>query len=181
VVSFPDSSAVERVRQLFLHIRAHCLLTAHRFLHIIQNQIHQLVISFEKAANCTCSSVNGVYIYIYTLTFSPAIEFHLDLLIHVFGEVENVFLLGLLLPLLLVAGTATGTATSVVMGGVGAASSLTASAAATTTAPAERASLGHHWMSRDTKHLGDIEKEWLEKGSRTKQRFKIFFFFHRPH
>jgi hypothetical protein len=88
----------------------------------------------------------------YRLTFSPAIEFHLDLLIHVFGEVENVFLLGLLLPLLLVAGAATGTATSVVMGGVGAASSLTASAAATTTAPAERASLGHHWMSRDTKN-----------------------------
>lgn len=81
-------------------------------------------------------------------TFSTSIELDIDLLVHVLGQVEDVFLFGLLLLLLLlllVLGTATrSTATLLLLCATAACSvrRITASAAAASRHP-ERASVGH--------------------------------------
>lgn len=91
-------------------------------------------------------------VYWRKLTLSSTVELHIDLLIHILGEVEDVFLLGLLLLLR----TATSTATSV-LGGVGAtAASPVITSAAASGAPSERASIGHGLAATSRQWAGGI-------------------------
>ena len=80
-------------------------LTSQHFLYIVQDEIHQLVVSFQRSHHYADpvplaprtiehsfaqSSTRGAR------TFPTAVEFHRDLFVHVLGQIEDVLLLRLL-------------------------------------------------------------------------------------
>jgi hypothetical protein len=73
--------------------------TGQGFLHIVQYQVHQAIVAFECANDCIHFSFGASQLqYLATRTFTAAIELYVDLLVHVFGKVHDVFLLRTLLP-----------------------------------------------------------------------------------
>lgn len=81
-------------------------------------------------------------------TLSPPTKLDLDLLVHKLGQIEDIFLFGLLLLLLLLVwllmSTATSTATTLT------APAITSAAATATTTTSERASFGHLGRLKET-------------------------------
>lgn len=99
---------VSTLRWSLLH---HFKLTPRDLLHIVQDQIHQLVIALERSDDCrtlsnTYSASGG------RLTFSTAVELDGDLLVDVLGQVKDVLLLPLCTAGLLRSATTTSTAAS---------------------------------------------------------------------
>lgn len=81
------------------------MFTSQSLLHIIQHQIHQLIIALQSSDNCgnqrivsaprLSNQIDLVKIHV-QLTFSAPVEFDRDLLVHIFGQIENILLLWLL-------------------------------------------------------------------------------------
>lgn len=71
-------------------------LTSHRLLDVIKHQIHELVVTLQGPHNYT-QSARAAEDSRNHLTLSTAVEFDLDFLVHVFGQVQNIFFFGLFL------------------------------------------------------------------------------------
>lgn len=112
--------------------------TSHDLLDLVQNQVHQGIITLEGTSNYHQGQRNnGLSLgdggrRIGTLT--PAVELDGDLLVHVLGQVENVFLLG---SLAVAAGTVVSSAVA-----SAAATSSSPPAAVAASAPPTAASVG---------------------------------------
>jgi hypothetical protein len=80
--------------------------TSRHLLDIVQNQVHELIVAFERSRHYNIGqlcSFAGISLQMPTL--SAAVELHTDLLVHVFGKVQDILLLA-------VAALSIGTATS---------------------------------------------------------------------
>lgn len=84
--------------------------TACDFLDVVQDQVHQLIVTLECASNCNShrqhllplmaipdieASLRANHLFLaFSLTLSASTEFDLNLLVHVLVQVENILLLG---------------------------------------------------------------------------------------
>lgn len=89
--------------------------TACDFLDVVQDQVHQLIVTLECASNCNSHRQHSLplmsvadmeasfpipllranHLFLaFSLTLSASTEFDLNLLVHVLVQVQNIFLLG---------------------------------------------------------------------------------------
>ena len=89
--------------------------TACDFLDVVQDQVHQLIVTLECTSNCNSHRQHSLplmsipdieaslripplranHLFLaFSLTLSASTEFDLDLLVHVLVQVQNIFLLG---------------------------------------------------------------------------------------